>query len=98
MRPRAELEWRNVDRPGRVGQVVVAQDDDGVAPGGGEIEGALHERDRLGHVHRRQHEVAVVAVAAAPGRLPVVALRPRHVQDDQGKAGQGHLGQRLLHE
>ena len=62
------------------------------------MERELHELDRLGDVHRRENEVAVVAVTAATGGLEVVALRAGHVQDDERDAREGDLGERLLHQ
>ena len=57
----------NGHRPGGVGQVVVAHDEDRVAPPLGEVEGQGDQLHRLGGVGGGEHEVAVVAVAAARG-------------------------------
>ena len=42
--------------------------------------------------------MAVVAVAAAAGRLEVVLLAARHVEDDEWQLRQRDLAERLLHE
>jgi hypothetical protein len=94
----AEVDRVGVDRLLDVGQVVVAQERDRVAPGVGQVEGQLHQAGRLGDVGGGEDDVAVVAVAAAPGGLEVVALPPGHVEDDEGQLGVAELGQGLLHE
>ncbi len=81
-----------------MGQVVVAHHENRVAPPLGEVEGEQDQLDRLGRVGRGEHDVPVVPVTAPSGCLEVVPLRSGHVEDDQGKAGEGDLGQRLLHE
>ena len=77
---------------------VVAVDEHGVAPLVGEVERELRELDGFGDVEGREHEVAVVAVAAAAGRLEVVLLAARHVEDDEWQLRQRDLAERLLHE
>ena len=81
-----------------VGEQVVAVDEHGVAPLVGEMERELREFDGFGDVERREHDVAVVAVAAAAGRLEVVLLAARHVEDDERQLGERDLAERLLHE
>ena len=71
------------DRLRRVREVVVAEQQHRVAPPLREVERELGELDRLGHVHRREHGHARVAVAGPARRLPVVALGPRHVEHDE---------------
>jgi len=57
------------------------------------MERQLRELDGFGHVHRRQHEMAVVAMPAAARRLVIVALRASHVQHDQRQVRQCDLCQ-----
>ena len=95
---RVELDGRDVDGFLDVREQVVAVDEDGVAPLVGEVERELGELDRLADVHRREDDVAVVAVAAAPGRLVVVLLAAGHVEDHERQLGERDLRERLLHE
>ena len=95
---RAEVERGDVDRLGRVREQEVAVDLHRVAPAIGEVERELGELDRLAHVDRREHDVAVVAVAAAARGLVVVELSARHVEQHERQLGARDLGQRLLHQ
>ena len=93
-----ELDALDRERLLRVREEVVAVEQHGVAPLVGEVERELHELDALGHVLRREHDVAVVAVPAAARRLVVVLLAARHVEDDERQLGERDLRERLLHE
>src|SRR5438874_808971 len=62
------------------------------------MERELYELDALGDVLRSEDDVAVVAVAATASRLEVVALAPRHVEDDERQLRESDLGERLLHQ
>ncbi len=97
-RERLEGQRLDVDRGIGVGDEEVAVDEHRVAPLVGEMERELGELHRLDHVHRRQHDVAVVAVPATTRRLEVVALTTRHVEDHHGQVRERSLGERLLHQ
>ena len=98
LRQRAEVDGLDVDRLVGVGEVVVAVEHHRVAPAVGQVERQLGQLDGLGDVHRGEHDAALVAVAAAAGGLPVVALRAGHVHDHHREPGQRQLADRLLHE
>ena len=89
---------RDVDRLGGVHEQEVAVDLHRVAPAVGEVERELRQLDGLAHVDRREHDVAVVAVAAAARRLVVVELTARHVEQHERQLGARDLGERLLHQ
>ena len=84
----AELDRGDRDRLLDVRGEVVAEDEDRVAPLVGEVERELGQLDRLGDVDRGEHDVPVVAVAAAAGGLEVVALPAGHVEDDERQLGE----------
>ena len=97
-RERLERHRLDVDRGVRVRDQEVAVDEHRVAPLVGKMERELGVLDGLDDVHGRQHDVAVVAVTAAPGGLEVVALATRHVEDHHRQPCERGLGERLLHE
>ena len=79
---------RDVDGLLHVGEEVVAVDEHRGAPLVGQVERQLGELDGLADVHRGEHDVAVVAVTAAAGRLEVVLLAACHVEDHERQLGE----------
>src|SRR5207248_8462508 len=70
----------------------------GIAPLVGQVERQLHLLATLAHVLRGEEDVPVVAMATAAGRLEIVLLPARHVEDDRRELGERDLRERLLHQ
>jgi hypothetical protein len=86
----------------------IRQDNRDHAPLLGQVEGENHQLDPLLDRVRREHDIAIVAVASALGRLEVVGLRwsyvaeagapALHVYDDGGQFIAGEIGYAFLLE
>ena len=96
------------ERLHHLADIAVGHDDDRIAIAVGQLEGQHGEVEHLLHRCRRQHQVAIAAVAAALHHAEVVALlgsdvaqarsAAHHVDDDAGQLRARHVRDAFLHQ